>query len=57
MCYGVELEAKFVDVAVQRFRSYVSEHPECKYTDVYVLRDGQKLTLEEVLVEMGGQDE
>ena len=57
VCYGVELEAKFVDVAVQRFRSYVSEHPECKYTDVYVLRDGQKLTLEEVLVEMGGQDE
>ena len=48
ICYGIEIEQKFVDVAVQRFRSYIEEHPDCKNRDVYVLRDGQKLTFDEV---------
>ena len=47
ICFGVELEPKFVDVAVQRFRSYIDDHPECKNRDIYVLRDRQKLTFEE----------
>ena len=47
ICFGVELEPKFVDVAVQRFRSYIDDHPDCKNRDIYVLRDGQKLTFEE----------
>ena len=47
ICYGIELEAKFVDVAVQRFRAYAAEHPECKDSEVYVLRGGQRLTFEE----------
>lgn len=51
ICYGVELEAKFVDVAVQRFRKYVEDHPDCSDQEVYVLRDGQKLTFEETTAE------
>lgn len=44
VCYGVELEEKFVDVAVKR---YCAAH-EGHYDDVYVIRDGQKLMLDEV---------
>ena len=40
-CYGIELEPKFVDVAVERFRASVSDG------DVYLLRDGKKLSYEE----------
>ena len=49
VCFGVELEAKFVDVAVQRFASY----HDGKTDDIYLIRDGQKLTYEEVMAEMG----
>ena len=44
ICYGVELEPKFVDVAVKRFISTKGG----KYDDVYVIRDGQKLMFDEV---------
>lgn len=45
ICYGVELEPKFVDVAVER---YIALHD--GYTkDVYVDRDGKKYQYEEVL--------
>ena len=37
-CYGIELEPKFVDVAVKRFIEYVGSDQE-----VFVLRDGQKI--------------
>ena len=43
-CFGVEIEEKFVDVAVKR---YVAGH-DGKYDDVYVIRDGQKLRFNEV---------
>lgn len=43
-CYGIELEPKFVDVAVQRYRSL----PDAS-ADVYVIRDGQKMTYDEVM--------
>ena len=46
-CFGVELEPKFVDVAVERYRASV-EHP----GEVYVIRDGQKLDYETVKSEM-----
>ena len=39
ICYGVELEEKFVDVAVKRYISF----RDGKYDDVYLIRDGQKL--------------
>lgn len=45
ICYGVELEVKFVDVAVTR---YVAFH-DGDASDVYVIRDGQKLKLDEVV--------
>ena len=44
ICYGVEIEEKFVDVATKR---YISAH-NGKYDDVYVIRDGQKLKFDEV---------
>ena len=44
ICYGVELEPKFVDVAVKRYVQFKEGH----YDDVYVIRDGQKLKFDEV---------
>lgn len=44
VCFGVELEQKFVDVAVKRYISF----KEGRYEDVYLIRDGQKLKFEEV---------
>lgn len=41
-CYGIELEPKFVDVAVERFRASVPDG------EVYVIRDGKKQTYDEV---------
>ena len=47
ICRGIELDPKFVDVIVNRFRAWCPEHNE--EADVYVIRDGQKLTYEEVV--------
>ena len=47
ICYGVELEPKFVDVAVMRYKASADEKAE-----IYVIRDGQKLMLEEVLASL-----
>ena len=44
ICFGAEIEEKFVDVATKR---YISAH-NGKYDDVYVIRDGQKLKFDEV---------
>ncbi len=46
-CFGVELEPKYVDVAVQRYRSLPDASP-----DVYVIRDGQKFPYDEVIKSM-----
>ena len=43
-CFGVEIEEKFVDVAVKR---YIHAH-DGHYNDVYVIRNGQKLRFDEV---------
>ena len=43
VCRGVELDPKFVDVIVKRY----IELKEGKAEDVYLIRDGQKLTFEE----------
>lgn len=40
----MELETKFVDVAVKRYINF----KEGRYDDVYVIRDGQKLRFDEV---------
>ena len=44
ICYGVELEPKFVDVAVQR---YAQSH-EGKFDDVFVERNGEKIPYADV---------
>ena len=44
ICYGVELEPKFVDVAVQR---YIAAH-DGSFADVYVERDGEKIPYADV---------
>ena len=46
VCFGVEIEEKFVDVAVKRYISSKNGH----YDDVYVIRDGQKLRFDEVAI-------
>ena len=43
-CMGIELDPKFVDVICKRY----IEHSGGRYDDVYVIRDGQKLTFDEV---------
>ena len=47
ICRGIELDPKFVDVIVKRYQAWCEEHNEP--AEIYVLRDGQKLTLDEVL--------
>lgn len=42
ICYGVEIEPKFVDVAVERYRA---TNPNA---DVYVVRDGEKIPYADV---------
>ncbi len=42
ICYGIELEPKFVDVAVERFRA---TNPEA---EVYVIRDGERINYDDV---------
>ena len=44
ICYGIELDPKFVDVIVKRY----IEYDDGKSDDVFVWRDGQKLRYEEV---------
>ena len=46
VCYGIELEPKFVDVAVNRYISLKNDSSE-----VYVIRNGQKIQYAEVFSE------
>ena len=52
ICYGVELEPKFVDVAVERYKLYKDSAD-----DIYLLRDGKKITYEEAKAEIGEHNE
>ena len=47
ICRGIELDPKFVDVIVKRYQAWCQERGIT--TDMYVLRDGQKLTFDEVV--------
>lgn len=49
ICYGIELEPKFVDVAVNRYINQVGSSE-----NVYVLRDGKKYTYAEITAQMAG---
>lgn len=48
ICYGVELEPKFVDVAVER---YIKLH-EGKSDDVYLIRDGEQIPYSDLVKEV-----
>ena len=43
ICYGIELEPKFVDVAVMRYIAATESSD-----DVYLLRDGEKIPFADV---------
>ena len=49
VCRGIELDPKFVDVIVKRYLSWCEEKG--VDADAYVIRDGQKLMVHEVLQE------
>ena len=53
ICYGVELEPKFVDVAVNRYVKL----KEGSDADVYLIRDGKKLSYKEALEQMPKESE
>lgn len=44
VCYGVELEPKFIDVAVKRYIAFKDDDTD----DVYLIRDGKKYKYEDV---------
>lgn len=46
ICYGIEFEPKFVDVAVER---YIKLH-DGKSDDVYLIRDGERIEYKDVSV-------
>jgi hypothetical protein len=53
VCYGIELEPKFVDVAVNRYIQQVGDSG-----NVYVLRDGKKISYTDAVTKAGdGGDE
>lgn len=52
ICYGVEIEPKFVDVAVVR---YLAAHSDSN-GGIFLMRDGQKLTYEDAIAPMGSED-
>ena len=51
ICYGIELEPKFVDVAVNRYIQQVGISDK-----VYVIRDGKKLAYDEATARMAGDN-
>ncbi len=52
ICYGVELEPKFVDVAVKRYLEFKNNDS----TDVYVIRDGEKVSYEDAVIGLEDAD-
>ena len=55
VCRGIELDPKFVDVIVRRFAKWCEENGVSE--EIYVIREGQKLTLDEAVALMEGSDE
>lgn len=52
ICYGVELEPKFVDVAVKRYLEFKNNDG----TDVYVIRDGEKVSYADAVMGLEDSD-
>ena len=55
VCRGIELDPKFVDVIVRRFQTWCEEND--RQEEIYVIRDGQKLSLGEAAAIAGGDDD
>ena len=53
VCFGIEIEPKFVDVAVQRYVNFKNGASD----DVYVLRDGEKYTYSEIMSEVQNEQQ
>lgn len=53
VCRGIELDPKFVDCIVRRYAEWAGG----KTDDIYVIRDGQKLTFEEVTADIEDEEE
>lgn len=53
ICYGVELEPKFVDVAVKRYMAVHNESSD----GITLIRDGNKMTYEQALSEMEAESD
>lgn len=51
ICYGVELEPKFVDVAVKRYAQF----KDGKTDDISVIRDGKSIRFEDLEVSANGE--
>ena len=51
-CYGIELEPKFVDVAVVRYLQYKNNDS----SDVYVIRDGEKISYNDLVKEVDASE-
>ena len=51
ICYGIELEPKFVDVAVKRYIEFKGSTE-----DVYVIRNGEKISYSDVYAEVEDKD-
>ena len=47
ICYGIELEPKFVDVAVMRYLKFIEDNGGAA-ADVFVLRDGEQIPFSEI---------
>lgn len=47
ICYGIELDEKFVDVIVKRYIKYFEDKGE-QAKDIFVIRNGEKLTFDKV---------
>lgn len=54
ICRGIELDPRFVDVIVMRFKTWLEEQN--GNAEIYVMRDGQELTLEEILAAMPAEE-
>jgi len=51
IAYGIEIEPKFIDVEVMRYKKFIEDAGQ-DASDIYLIRDGKKLTLDEALAEM-----
>ena len=52
ICYGIELEPKFVDVAVKRYKQFKKDNT----SDIVLIRDGKELKYEDVVKEEVNDD-